>query len=53
VLVQELGDDVGPEREGGAAVVLAPPGQVTLGVRPELEPILPFLKYFRQKMVEK
>jgi hypothetical protein len=35
VLVEELGDDIGPEGEGDAPVVFAPPGQVPLGVGPE------------------
>jgi hypothetical protein len=35
VLVQELGDLVGAERERDAAVVVAPPGVVAVGVGPE------------------
>lgn len=35
VLLQEARDDVGPEREGDAAVVLAPARNVFVGVRPE------------------
>ena len=35
VSVEELGDDVGAEREGDAAVVLSPPLHVLVRVRPQ------------------
>ena len=35
VFVQKLGDDLRPESEGDAAIVLAPPTHFLIGIRPK------------------